>query len=403
MRCSSAMSTVVVIAALASVAGPALSQGPAPATIPVGVIEPGQLPATVPLRVVADHLVVDATFGTDGPHAFMLDTGAPTDLAATLRDRVGGPTVSTIQTNPAGGVQVSQDLFPIEALSIGGLEVQDVIAIEGWVGPDSPLSCITENGLIGANAMAGAVWQLDYQAGTAIVAPSIDGLEHIEGAIALPFQPTPGISPTPIVAIPYGEAGFAFVVDTGSDAGLIATPAAFAAAGIEVPADAPTERSRLSGAAGDFDLTIPYVTTRLDLDGVAVEYPIAAVDIGTQGLGNMGNAFLGEFVVTFDWANRTIYLEPVAEDGMVSPPEHTTAGLGWDGMRVIVSRIQGGSPAAEAGLELGAVVSSVDGRDVSAATRDDFCALMTGAAPATIETEDGAIYDIRPDKSFFGS
>ena len=403
-RLPAVASTAIVTVAALAVPLPITAQDPVPSPPPrtIGTIDRSQLPRTVGVRDVADHVVVDVAFGADGPHAFMLDTGAPTDLAETLRDRVGGPTIAEIQTDPVGGAQVTQELFPIDAMSVDGLDVTDVVAIEGWVGPDNPLSCITESGLVGANAMADAVWQIDYEAGTATVASSAEGLDHIEGAIALDFQPTPGLSPTPIVAVPYGPAGFIFVVDTGSDAGLIAPPEQLTAAGIEMPTDAPTERIRAAGAAGAIDLTARYVPTRLELGGVAIEYPIAAVDIGTQGLGNMGNAFLSEFVVTFDWAGRKLYLDPVAEDGTIDPPERSSAGLGWDGSRIAVHRLQDGSPAAEAGLQLGDVVSAVDGRDVSQATRDDFCALMTGPPPSTIRTEGGASYDIAPMADFFG-
>jgi PDZ domain len=406
-RLRAAASTAIVIVAALAVPLPNAAQDAASSPVPrtigtIGAIDRSQLPRTVGVRDVADHLVVDVAFGADGPHAFMLDTGAPTDLVETLRDRVGGPTIAEIQAAAVGGARVTQELFPIEAMTIDGLEVTETVAIEGWVGPDNPLSCITENGLIGANAMADAVWQIDYQAGAATVASSTEGLEHIDGAITLDFQPTPGLSPTPIVAIPYGPAGFIFVVDSGSDAGLIAPPDQLTAAGIEVLTEAPTEHIRATGAAGSIDLTARYVPTRLELGGVAMEYPIAAVDIGTQGLGNMGNAFLSQFIVTFDWAGRKLYLDPVAEDGAIDPPERPSAGLGWDGSRIFVHRLLVGSPAAEAGLRLGDVVSAVDGRDVSQATRGDFCALMTGARPSAIRTGSGATYDIAPMEDFFG-
>jgi hypothetical protein len=384
-----------VATAPSATSGAAGSPGPAAAHI-----DPATLPQVVPLRLVADHLLVEVTFGEEGPHTFMLDTGAPTTLAEPLREAVGGQTIGRIDAQAAGGDVVSQEVFAIDELGMGGVLVKDVAALSGWVDADNPLSCLTENGLLGANAMAPAVWQLDYQAGTATLARSVDELEHIEDAFVAPFQPIPGISPTPVLALETGDSGLLFVLDTGSDAGLVATPAALEAAGIEIPVGAPTVNSRATGAGGAFDVEGRFVDVTFRLGDRELTYPVTAADIGTQGLGNAGGAFLSEFVVTIDWADQTVYFDPVSPEGRVDPPDIYGAGLGWDGSELIVASLVSGGPAQRAGLAIGDVITAVDGRTIGSPTRDDFCAILTGPRPATIETEAGQSFEIGPIEGF---
>ena len=104
-------------------------------------------------------------------------------------------------------------------------------------------------------------------------------------------------------------------------------------------------------------------------------------------------------MVTFDWSTKTLYLDPVAADGSFGTAVPTAGGIGWDGTNLIVSKVAKGSPAEQAGMKLGDVVSIIDGKRVS--TRDDFCAVITGPPPTTIETADGKTYDISPYEDFF--
>ncbi len=164
-----------------------------------------------------------------------------------------------------------------------------------------------------------------------------------------------------------------------------------------IPKDAPVVQSLAAGAAGNVALDIPFVTTTIDLGGMKIDYPVGAADI-VQGVGNIGNAFLSQFIVTFDYPNKTIYLDPVSEDGTVAAPPVKGASIGWDGTKAIVGGLAVGGPADKAGLKLGDVVTAVDGTPVT--TRDEFCASTTGPDPKTITTAAGT-FDAALIDNFF--
>ena len=97
--------------------------------------------------------------------------------------------------------------------------------------------------------------------------------------------------------------------------------------------------------------------------------PITVVDRLPDGQGIAGTDLLQHFVVTLDWGDDSVYLEPIAASP--SPADPPLSSVTWDEGFVVGSRLPG-QPGAE-GLLLGTPVLAIDGRDVSRASFDDFC------------------------------
>jgi len=368
------------------------------------------LPQTIPFAMLAGHVVVDAIpDGTGETLAFMLDSGAPVLYSDEVATEHGGDPVGPIKTVAVDGTITEEDVVTIERLALGDAVFHDVAGAVGWVDQDNPLSCVTEVGLLGANLMKNAVWQIDYDAQQVTIALSLEGLEHIDGAIALEFTSHTPQSPSPLVEIPVGDSSLTFLVDTGSDGGLTLNPADLEAIGLSIDAAAPTVSSVGAGAAGTFTADIAFVDIPLALGGTEVSYPVATTTTIAEGQGNIGNGFLSAFVTTIDWPGGMIYLDPLAADGSIAlPPEPAAAGVGWDGERIVVSSVVAGSEADQAGLELGAVVSSIGGISYESPTRDGFCALLTAEPPAdgvpgttSLVTDDGTSYVIEVVEGFY--
>lgn len=396
------------LALMLSACGSGSSNDPSPAassTAPsvsaaadqTGAIDPATLPVTLTYDYRADHIVVDTGFGTAETFPMMLDTGAPLNVSADLVKQFGFPVVAQ-QENNAGGGTITSDVIGVDTVTMGGLTVDTVGGITPWVDTSNPLSCVTEHGLVGANVMSNAVWQIDYRARTVTVSASTEGSNHIDGAVKIPFQPQKTLGESPLVGFQLGNAGLPFVVDTGSSFGIVAAPKDLERVGITIPADAPTVKTRVAGAAGTFDLDMAYLPTQIGLnETTTIDYPIAAGDL-VKDIGNIGNAFLSQFVVTFDFPNATIYLDPIADDGTIAPPTIPGATIGWDGKTAIVSSVAVGSDADRAGLELGDVVTEADGTPIT--SQPAFCAAFTGPAIKEITTEAGT-YDAGVFEDFF--
>ena len=162
----------------------------------LGVIDPSTLPVTIPFTAPANHIVVDTGFGTAATFPMMLDTGAPLNVSADLVKQFAFPVIDTMDAAAAGGT-VTSDVVGVDTVTLGGLSVAQVAGVSPWSTTRTRSSCITENGLVGANVMKNAVWQIDYQAKTVTVTASTDGIEHVTGAIPVPMEAIQGIGGSP--------------------------------------------------------------------------------------------------------------------------------------------------------------------------------------------------------------
>lgn len=367
-------------------------------------VDVATLPQTVPFTTVAGHIVVDATLGgSDEVVPLILDSGAPVILSDAIAERFGGPSAGSMQTAAIDGSVISSEVVLVSELRLGDAIFRDAGAVKGFVDDDNPLSCISRNGLIGASLMKEAVWQIDYDRGEVTIAASTDGLDHIDGALQLGFSSPTTTSPSPRIVLGAGDDALSVLIDTGSDGGLTVNPGDLEAVGVEIETDGPAYDVVAAGAAGSYDARVIYSPVDLALTAEVTlhDYPVATIDSLQLRQGNVGNGFLDDFVVTIDWPNSVLYLDPISPEPGPSVPQAVS--LSWDGERVMVGSLVGGSAPAAAGLALSQPIASIDGLDVSGATRDEFCELSATYASGTFEisTDDGATYLIDAVSDFF--
>ncbi len=334
------------------------------AALGAGTVQQDSLPVTLPIRYVAGQVVVDVRLGDDETALpMLLDTGAPTAISDSLAAIHGGDAAGTVSTLTIDGQVTSSPVVPLRRLRVGPAEFRDVGAVETAIDRADPLWCLADAGLIGASLMRDAVWQLDYGAQRLTIAPSVEGLDHVERAIQLDFEPASDVSPSPLVSLPTGEGRLTFLVDTGSDGWLTAHPADLARIGSEVAPDAPAIALLASTAGGRIATRLAWTTADVSLgDRQLRDLPVATTTVLPEGQGIMGNAFLDDFVVTIDWPAGVLYLDPVAGDPHPDVPMSVSAT--WHDGYVVGSFVEG-APAT-AGLELDAPILTIDGEDVTA-------------------------------------
>ncbi len=292
----------------------------------------------------------------------------------------------------AGGNNlVWSPLMLMSELTIGGkLPVGQPTGEIGW-SENNGFYCITPYGLIGAPLMRNAVWQIDYGAQEITVAADVSQLDHIEGAIAIPFQIKENTaSPTPSIELGVGDGTLTFVVDTGGGIPPTINTADLASAGVELPENAPKSNALAGGAAGAFGMQMTVSTLPIRFGDRELKVPVTVGDGMAPGFaGNMGHTFLKNFVTTFDWATQTIHLDLLFEgDTLPALPSPSAASIGFNSDGVYVSSIPQGGPADQAGLTLGETITTVDGKDVVGITQEEFCDLReTRASSITTEAK----------------
>ena len=141
----------------------------------------------------------------------------------------------------------------------------------------------------------------------------------------------------------------------------------------------------LSGLGGETTILISRATS-FTLGNQTIHAPVVYVSQDTGGAlassdyeGLIGSEILRRFRIVFDYAHRRLILEPNAH--YAEPVEYDMSGLSLraygDDLRTFrVYQVLANSPAAEAGLLVGDVLTNIDGMPASRFTLEEVSQMM---------------------------
>lgn len=260
--------------------------------------------------------------GGDAPLTMLLDTGAPTTISEEFASRLSMPRLGAVPTISVDAREVVREVVSLPSVAVGDAVFTGAGALTGFTALDLASHRAGVDGMVGANLMDGAVWQLDYGSRRLTLARTTAGLDHVAGAWRIPFVRASAASPSPIIELGIGRGVARLLVDTGSDGGITVNPQDLEGSGVELAPDAPASRTVAMGSAGPFEAGLAWSTADVQLgDHTIHDLPIATSDALPPGLGNVGSAFLEQFVPTIDWTEDVLYLDPLGGD-----PRSTGAG-----------------------------------------------------------------------------
>ena len=313
---------------LAAVGGCAAAQGrggaatPGQATSTTSV--PAAAPVEIPFALVRNQIAVAVRIGGRGPFTFLLDTGVNPSAVDLVTARQLGLPLDTSQAHQAEGAgSGAAAIYPalVTGLELGGARggvrvdsveaaAMDMAALAARFG--RPL-----HGILGHSFLRGRAVQIDYPArvlrllppGTpadALVARA--GPDAPRDVLRVPMTFASGTIPRLVVRVNGAEIPVS--LDTGSSLTLELFPAAVRRLGLEA-VRARADTSSLVGARGRA------ATRDAEVDSVGlgpwvrvrprVTFSDRALDEANAGrLGNLGNGFLRDYVLTLDYLRREI-------------------------------------------------------------------------------------------------
>lgn len=348
---------------------------------------PGTTSTTFPIDIINNHVFLDAKVNDQGPFHFIFDTGGQGVLNPDVAQKLGITPAGTIQVGGAGAGSVQTGFAWVSKVELGGATMTHqsfaVLPLGGIMGA---VEGVHIDGMVGWETVARYVMSIDYAHKTMTL--TMPGPEVKPAGTSVPFvfvQTVPEVNGS-VDGLP-GQ----FIVDTGNRNALVLyTPfvdknglrakyapqvAGVAGYGIGGPTTAQLTRVASVQIGG---VDVPNVVTALSQDqSGALADPFIS--------GNFGGGLLKRFTVTFDYRDRVMYLAKNADFPQSPGGDHSGMVLvaGRAGIRAI--GVLSATPAAEAGIQPGDIIVTVDGKPAGDMGLLAIRSLLSGPAGTSVK------------------
>jgi len=336
--------------------------------------------AVVPISVENGQVIVDVTINGRGPFPMMFDTGGVETLtpeaAAALGLKVEG--AGTALGSGEGAIAVA--FTRVKEMRLGDAKLPDqtllVSPLPGFLtdrGARPPLA-----GFVGYELLTRFAVRLDYGGRTMTLEPT-QKFRYRQTGTCLPLGFADKI---PVInAAADGIAG-TFEIDTGSSSALVLQHEFVEQHGV-----AARHPSVLRMKSGGVDGVFETIITRLDSFGIAkseINRPAAELPSdGKSGLpvtgvdGSIGYQILRQFVITFDYSRRELWLEHSPAFGTKTVQWKTGfQAIKANGIGFRVVTVLPDTPAAAAGVSVGDLITEIDGVPAESIGQAEFGDLM---------------------------
>jgi predicted aspartyl protease len=326
-------------------------------------IEGGAASATVPFRLLNNHIYVAVTVNGKGPYTFIVDTGGHALIDPELVSKLGLKIVGAAPMSGAGEKTASAGFTQVKEIAVGAIRMRDQLGFTAPVYAPA-IEGIRVDGMLGFELFRRFAVQIDYNRQLLIITDPTR-FDAAGAGTAIPFV---FYDHLPMVSGSIGNLPARFDIDTGSRAEIdITSPFT----------DAHELRARFSkgvsavtgwgvgGPSRSYVVRLPSLT----LGSVRVDSVVAGLSEDKGGSisdpnydGNIGSGLLKRFVVTFDYAHQKMYLRPITPVP-VDAGRFDRAGMwinsGPNGY--VVTDVAANGPAAQAGIQVGDVITRLDG------------------------------------------
>lgn len=335
--------------------------------------------ARVPFEYVGRHVWVRVALDGLAPADFIFDTGASISVIdSTYAATIGLETSGSVQAVGGASTAGRASFATLDSLRIvssdgDGVEMHGlkvaVVSVNPLLAPFFWRDCA---GIVGFDVIGQLVTRLDFD-GATLTFFDPASFHHDGKGTALPMTLS-GTVPVVSIKVDGAYEGGARI-DVGSDAMLdLHTPFVKK---YDLVAKAKKSITTTNGGVGGlFESRLARMKS-IEVGPYRIDNPLIGLSTTTQGAlasedyaGNIGNGLLDRFTVTLDYQRRQLWLEPGARYAEHAGYSRLGAQLAKVGGVVRVAQVLAGSPAEKAGLEVGDVVSAIDGEPIASFDRN---------------------------------
>jgi len=351
--------------------------------------------AVIPFELVDNHVALDVTLNGKGPFRFILDTGGSNVVDAGIAKQLGLGSSGNAAGSGVGAATEAVQFATVDALGVGDAVLRNQVFAVAPVHAGFGISSGKPvDGLIGFEVLARFLTTFDYGKHQVVLRAPSGAAPPIAGTV-IPFTFN---GQHPMVDCTIASFPTSCVLDTGSRVSLSVLSPFLAAHPSIVPPGAAAAGANGFGIGGASVGRLGRTT--LQLAGFTIPDIIADLSSQTKGAfadpfygGNVGAGVLQRFAVTFDYAHQTVAFAPNAGFAAHETYDRSGTFLITQGGKIVVADVRPGTPAAQAGLARGDVITTVAGKNATAlglaAIRDQFRAAPGTTLALGITAKDG--------------
>jgi len=333
----------------------------------------------ISFNYIAGLIIIEVAINSE-KHNFIFDTGAPCAISSELARELGVKAEFTVNSIDSKGNKEKTGFIEIDKIKIGETNFSMIGAAIIDFNVVQEMSCFDIDGIIGANLMQKAKWQINYNERKLAFASKLNEFHISDSSVFIDF--TSSVTGTPLINISgSGNVRFSDVnFDTGSNGSLNLSLKNYSDL-LDVNKTYKTIKgygSSSSGAYGSNIDTSYYIKLeKLKAGNLELRNTIAEFSENDDAI--LGNEILDNYIVTIDWDLNKIYLDRFRE---IEQSTLETFGFKtkMGDHKLIAGFIYENSPAKEIGLEVGDQIISIDDFTYENISFQQYCDMLTGNA-----------------------
>jgi hypothetical protein len=234
------------------------------------------------------------------------------------------------------------------------------------------LNCLGVDGLIGANLMKHAIWDINYEEDRIFITDDPEKLEGYDSGLEVAF--TTSVQGTPYVHIQHGDLKVKNVmVDLGSGGSLSLPHKAFRK--ITRAENLQPLTGYGSSSYGIFgrclDSSYSALSNQINLGSMPMDSMMISTTQYSKRHAILGTYVLKNYNFIIDWPTKKIIFK--SDKARHRNLESFGFGFGLEKSGLYIWFVYEGSPADRAGMKVGTQILAINDRDVSNLSIDDYC------------------------------
>jgi len=305
---------------------------------------------------------------------FILDSGAPNLISKSLAEQIGLTKASEGRAIDSKGQIGFLEIVTLDTISIGSLSFTNTAAMVFELDSIPDMYCMGVDGLIGANLMRHAIWDINFEDKDIILTDDLSRLENDNNSFAVDF--TTDVQGTPYFHAQLGENKLKNIMFDLGSAGSISVPYKSFRKIIKTEEITVLRGygARSYGIFGHcFDTSYSALTRQLHFDELHMDSIVISSDKSSKAHPIMGTNILRDYHFILNWQENQI----IFKDKNKNARDKRSFGFAYSlqGDKLYVMYVFEDSPAGNAGIIAGSQIMEIYGQDVEKLSVDEYCRL----------------------------